>query len=87
MGRWFISLMLFLMMVLGGCNGTTSPTKKHYIVARDPTWYPLDFMGKGDNVLAFSDELLNQIAKIEGFSVESTSFGLTSFFLKKKILC
>ena len=78
MGRWLVSLMLFLVMVLGGCNGSSPPTKKHYIVARDPYWYPLDFMGKGDNVLAFSDELLNQIARIEGFSVDIRQDGWSS---------
>jgi polar amino acid transport system substrate-binding protein len=39
-------------------------------IARDPSWYPLNMMGKGDNLLGFTDELLYSIAQEEGIHVE-----------------
>lgn len=61
---------LLLLIILSACDSSSVFGPKTYIIARDPTWYPMDFMGKGDNVLAFSDELLTQIAHIEDIEIE-----------------
>lgn len=41
-----------------------------YVVARDPTWFPFDFMGKERQVAAFSDELMRAIASIEKIRIQ-----------------
>lgn len=41
-----------------------------YVVARDPTWFPYDFMGKERQVAAFSDELLRAIASTEKIRIQ-----------------
>ena len=65
---WIYAVIMLFCCI--GCEKADSSSVRSYRVARDPTWYPLNFMGKGDNVLAFSDELLNQMAYIEGFNVD-----------------
>ncbi len=42
---------------------------KTYTIARDPTWYPNNLMGKEKNMTAFSDDLILSIAKESKFHV------------------
>lgn len=60
----FISLVLVL---LGGFNCSGPSSSKVYRIAIDQSWYPLDLMGKGAAIFAFSDDLLMTIAHNEGF--------------------
>lgn len=53
--------------LLCGC-GTF--TKSPYRIAVDPSWYPLDLMGKEANVYAFSSDILKAISKKEGIPLE-----------------
>jgi len=58
----------FLFVWFSGC-GTSA--KGVYTVARDPSWYPLSLLSKEKNVLAFSDDVLMEVARIEGFKVST----------------
>ena len=55
-------LFLALLVALFGCGKSNSHT---YTVGVDPSWYPLELLGQESNVLAFSIELLVEIAKKE----------------------
>lgn len=49
-------------LLLTSCH---SPKSSVYTVGIDPTWYPLQVPGQENNLLAFSMELLTEIAKME----------------------
>ena len=66
--------MLGLLLALGSCEGE----REDYRIARDPEWFPLDFIGRENNVLAFSDGLITEIAKIEEFRVSLFPAGWVS---------
>lgn len=53
-------LFIFLSLLVTTCS--SSPTSKNYRIGVDPTWSPLDLMGKEKNLEAFTEELLGQIA-------------------------
>lgn len=63
--RWLVPLLAFLVLLflLKGCFSSSTEERRDYYVARDQTWAPLYFYGKEKNVLAFSDDLILQIAK------------------------
>ena len=68
-GKTFVFIFFMVVSVFFlACSPSTS--SKVYVVARDPTWFPLQLMGKQDNVFAFSDDLLEAISSEDGFSVE-----------------
>jgi polar amino acid transport system substrate-binding protein len=56
---------LGLTFILGSCGGE----REDYRIARDPTWFPLNFIGRETNVLAFSDGVITEVAEVEGFKV------------------
>lgn len=57
------TLLLFLLFIFAtSCGGSKKNT---YRIAVDPSWYPLELTGREKNVLAFSIELLQEIAKRE----------------------
>ena len=60
-------LLILFAIVLAGCG---SLNKMPYRIAIDPSFYPLDLMGKEANVYAFSNELLQVIGKKEGIPIE-----------------
>lgn len=66
-----IEFMKFLFIafafVLMGCG---SMAKTPYRIAIDPSWYPMELMGKEANVFAFSNELLREIAAKEKIQLE-----------------
>jgi polar amino acid transport system substrate-binding protein len=55
-----------LVVALCGCG--TKP--EVYRVGVDPSWYPLDLAGKTNNVYAFTNELLQEIARVEKVSFQ-----------------
>lgn len=79
LNKFSISLMLVCVAVLvwGGiraCTGLNGPDPNQlYRIARDPTWYPLNLMGKEKNVLAFSNDLMLTIAKRQKVRLELVS--------------
>lgn len=71
-----VSLMVVctLLLIWGGiraCTQVPLVARTHlYVIARDPTWYPLNLMGKEKTVLAFTSDLLNTIAKRQNVRIE-----------------
>lgn len=61
-----IFLLIVLSLTLVGCGSKG----KTYTVGVDPTWFPLNLMGKEPNVFAFSNELLLEISRHEGINFE-----------------
>lgn len=61
-----------LALLLLSCDA--GPKETHRI-ARDPFWFPLDFIGKENAVLAFSDGLIRAIGDEEGFQVSLYAVG------------
>lgn len=81
-----LSLMALCMLFLiwGGIRACTrSPiiARTHlYVIARDPTWYPLNLMGKEKTVLAFTSDLLLTIAKRRMVKIEVISVSSNYLF-------
>lgn len=63
-----------------GSSGGRPLASTLYTIARDPTWYPFDFLGKETRITAFSDDLLFAIAKEEGFQVRIFTGTPTALF-------
>jgi polar amino acid transport system substrate-binding protein len=53
---------LCALFFLGACGSSSSDV---YRIGIDPNWYPLDLPGRMTNLTAFSNELLQEIARIE----------------------
>ncbi len=62
-----LPLILLLLFSLSGCSKNS---KKTYRIGVDPTFFPMDFMGKQAQIFAFSNELLQEIGKIEDVTFE-----------------
>ncbi len=62
-----LPLALLLLLSLSGCS---KGSKKTYRIGVDPTFFPMDFMGKQAQVFAFSNELLQEIGKLEDVTFE-----------------
>ena len=69
----FVGLLLF-----AAC--TEFPGKKIYRIARDPSWYPLNLLGKERQLLAFSDELFLAIARDQGINIVLLKTSSVSLF-------
>lgn len=59
---------------------TEVPAPKIYTIARDATWFPLEFLGKSRQVAAFSDELLAAIAAEENIHIRIYSISSNLLF-------
>lgn len=71
-------VLLLLILIIGGgirsCSKAGSiDLTKTFVIARDPSWYPLNLMGKNQNVLAFTNDILLTIAKDKGVRLELLS--------------
>lgn len=53
---------LSIIFLVRSCTAWFTHHERIYRIARDPTWYPLDLMGKERNMLAFMNDLLSDIA-------------------------
>lgn len=58
----FISLLL-----LFACGSS----QKGYLIGIDPSWYPVELMGREKNVQGFSLELLGEIAKVQNINIST----------------
>lgn len=69
---WLAPLLLFItiLFVVKGCSGKEKKYSSRYVIARDERWYPLYFFGKEKNVLAFSQDLIIEISKRKGLSIQ-----------------
>lgn len=67
--RFFQILLLgiFVLIVAYAC----APKKnKKFVIARDDTWYPVDLHGKERNLLGFTNELIQDIAKTQDLQID-----------------
>ena len=73
--RWLVPLLVFIIIIFSvkGCLSRGKNFRGDYLIARDQTWYPLNFYGKESSVLGFSDDLMLQIAKKMGLRVRLVS--------------
>jgi polar amino acid transport system substrate-binding protein len=60
-----VFVILLLAFLVRSCSSYFKTHEKIYRIARDPSWYPLDLTGKERNMLAFTNELLSDIAQTE----------------------
>ncbi len=63
-----VIVLLLLGLLVRSCTGK-GHQEKIYRIGRDPSWYPLDFMGKERNMVAFSNDLFGMIAKEEHLKI------------------
>lgn len=71
----FIILILISLAFLFITRGVAPSiaVERTYRIARDPSWYPFNLRGKEKSVTAFSDELLQRMAREEQVRVEMIS--------------
>ena len=60
------------LLLVRSCYQYVFKMNEPYVVARDATWYPLNFAGKEKNMLGFSDDLLLEIASVKNFYLHLT---------------
>lgn len=66
-----------LVLLLTGCAGFLTPT---YKIGIDPRWYPLDMQGKENSLVAFSTELLEEIAARQKIKISLAYSGWDNLF-------
>ena len=64
--RFYLFILIIASILITSC----SSQKKSYTIGIDPSFFPLDLMGKEVNLFAFSNELLYEISRIEGVSLK-----------------
>jgi polar amino acid transport system substrate-binding protein len=62
-------LILVSLFLVKSCFNYVFSTRKAVVIARDATWYPVNFADKAQNILGFSDDLLIEIAKLKDFRI------------------
>jgi len=77
-------LVFFCLCLLCACGG--GKTSSGYVIGIDPSWYPLELMGKEAMVYAFSNDLLKEIARIKKISLSTINKNSDDLFtdLQKK---
>lgn len=67
-----LGAILLLALLVGLFRACSSPGHVNHIftIARDTTWYPLQFYDKETSVTAFTNELLTEIAKREHLGIQ-----------------
>ena len=74
-----IALFIFVISLAGGNSISNYP---HLSIARDPTWYPLELLGKEKNLLAFSEDLLSIISKKTDLNLFTITSGPSSLIFE-----
>ncbi len=57
-------------LVLSACTAKPAETTKKYVIAADAAWPPMEFIDANKNMVGFDIDLMNAIAKEQGFEVE-----------------
>ena len=79
----FAKLFIFCsLFFLTGC-GSSPSSSQNYEIAIDPTWAPLNFQDRQNNVLGFATELLTEVSKQESISI-GTVLGSPEVLLLEK---
>ncbi len=58
-----VVMILLVWIIIRSCTGSVLLDRHSFVIARDPTGYPFELQGKEKNMLAFTNELFNGIAK------------------------
>jgi polar amino acid transport system substrate-binding protein len=75
--RWFLLVPLFLLFA--GC-GEKTPSYGRYSIGRDKSWFPMQFNQKKPNLNAFTNALVEEIAKIEHVPMHVVDIGWAQLF-------
>lgn len=62
-----VIFVLLLLTTIHFCSRKSSQQHKDFIIARDSNWYPLQLMGKERSLVAFTNDLLYDIARDTNF--------------------
>lgn len=62
-------------LILRAFSGGYTPSVPTYYIARDSTWYPIDLRGKEKNMVGFANDLIQEIAQMEGFKAQVFEVG------------
>ncbi len=65
--RWRYLFLLPLLLFFGSCG--TSSSQKEYTIAIDPSWYPLNLMGRENQLNGFTIDLLQEIAALKKINI------------------
>jgi polar amino acid transport system substrate-binding protein len=60
--RLIIGVFCFLLLIGLGFRTFSSKESKRFVVARDPSWYPFEVLGREKNILALSDQITREFA-------------------------
>ena len=81
----FAKLFIFCsLFFLTGC-GSSPSSSQNYEIAIDPTWAPLNFQDRQNNVLGFATELLTEVSKQESISISLLNTNWDSLFEGLKV--
>ena len=64
-----LTIAVLLAGTLGAC-ATVQPAGKKFVIASDATFPPMEFLDQNKNIVGFDIDLINAIAKNQGFQVE-----------------
>lgn len=62
-----LMILLGLILLWGGlrsCSGGETP-RAYYVIGRDVSWYPFDLLGKEQNMVGFTSDLIDEIEEKE----------------------
>lgn len=59
---YIIIALIMALLLIRSCYQAVFKKSEPFVIARDATWYPLNFAGKEKNIIGFSDDLLLEIA-------------------------
>lgn len=62
--KWVLIVLGVLLIVWGvrSCTSSEAPRKTLYRIGRDSSWYPMQLLGKEKNLVAFTNEIVANIA-------------------------
>lgn len=76
--RW--KYIIICLILLAGC---AKEEERTYRIARDPSWFPTELLGREHAITVFSDELIRDIGRLEEFRV--AIYGLQGHALLTKL--
>ncbi len=68
-----VCLLLLAFIAIMGCTTDQSKRRTPYIIGQNGQWESLNLCGKENNVSGFSDDLLREIGRVEGITMQVVS--------------
>jgi polar amino acid transport system substrate-binding protein len=78
--RFFYCLVFLAFALMGSC----AKKEKVYRIGVDPSFFPIKMMGREPNVFAFSNEILQEIARLYDVSLERVNMGWDNLIMGLK---